>query len=270
MRVYISADMEGVSGIVHAAQTEPGAREYDRACALMAADVNAAIQGALDAGATAVLVNDSHWTMRNLNIEALHPAAELVSGSPKPWSMVQGLDGSFDLMFCVGYHGMAGSSPATIDHTFTEDSIYRVRLNGLAVGELGLNAFYAGYHGVPVALVTGDQAICAEAAALIDGVTTVQVKEAYSRSAARCLPLEEARRRIRAGASEAVRRRPAPLRPAAPLALQVEFMKSSQCDMAALTPGAERTGPRSITFRHNDYTEVYRAWRVMYNLAGLG
>lgn len=268
MRVYISADMEGVSGIVHADQTEPGAREYERACTLMVGDVNAAIEGALAAGATYVLVNDSHWTMRNLRIEDLHPAAELVSGSPKPFSMVQGIDDTFTAMFCVGYHAMAGSAPATIDHTFTDNSIYRVTVNGREVGELGLNALFAGAHGVPVALVTGDQTIAAEARALIVGVVAVEVKEAYSRSAARCLPLEEARRRIRAGAQAALEATIDPLRPDLPVTLDVEFMKSIQADMALLTPASERTGPRSVRFTHDDYREVYRAWRAMYNLAG--
>lgn len=268
MRVYISADMEGISGVVHAAQTEPGAREYDRACALMVGDVNAAVEGAFEGGASYVLVNDSHWNMRNLHIEDLHPRAELISGSPKPFSMVQGLDQGFDRAMCVGYHGMAGSTPATIDHTYTEDSIYRVTMNGVVVGELGINALFAGHFGVPVALVTGDQTICAEARALLGEVTTVQVKEALSRSAARCLPLEESRRLIREGARAATAIRPAPLRPASPVTMLVEFMKSSQADMAALTPSAERVGARAVQFTHDSYVEVYRAYRVMYNLAG--
>lgn len=270
MRVYISADMEGISGIVHADQTAPGAREYDRMCALMVGDVNAAVAGALAGGATAVVVNDSHWNMRNLRIEDLHPAAELISGSPKPWSMVQGLNSSFDIVFCVGYHAMSGSAYATIDHTFTEDSVYRVLINDRPVGELGLNALFAGYHGVPVGLVTGDQTLAAETRALLgDATTVVQVKEAYSRSAARCLPLEVARRHIREGAQSAMARHPAPLRPSPPITLSVELMKSSQADMAALTPGAERIGARTIRYTHEDYTQVYRAWRVIYNLAGM-
>lgn len=269
MRVYISADMEGVSGVVHSAQTEPGAREYDRACALMIGEVNAAIEGALEGGATYVLVNDSHWDMRNLRLEDLHPAAELLSGSPKPFSMMQGLDSSFDAVFFVGYHAMAGTADATIDHTYS-GSIYHVTVNGRAVGEIGLNALLAAYHRVPVALVTGDQQATAEASALIDGVGVVQVKEAHSRSAARCLPIAEARRRIRAGAQQALVHRPKPIRLDPPFTLQVEFMKSEQADMAALTPGAERTGARGVRFTGNDYLQVFRAWRVLYNLAGLG
>lgn len=268
MRVYISADMEGASGVVHADQTEPGAREYDRACALMVGDVNAAVAGAFAGGATEVVVNDSHWNMRNIRIEDLHPQAQLISGSPKPFSMVQGLDRRFDLAFFVGYHGMAGSSPATIDHTYTEDSIYRVTINQQVVGELGINALFAGHLGVPVALVSGDQTICAEARALLGTVTTVQVKEALSRTAALCLPLEQSRRLLHDGAQAAMANRPTPLQPETPVTLLVEFMKSSQADMAALTPGSERSGPRAVTFTHESYVEIYRAYRVMYNLAG--
>ncbi|HEU4327708.1 MAG TPA: M55 family metallopeptidase [Roseiflexaceae bacterium] len=268
MRVYISADMEGASGVVHAAQTAPDAPEYARACELMIGDVNAAIEGALAGGATYVLVNDSHWNMRNLRLEQLHPAAELISGTPKPFSMVQGLDASFDAAFFVGYHGMAGSSPATIDHTYTEDSIYRVTIGGRVVGELGINALFAGHHGVPVTLVTGDQTLAAEARALLGEVVAVEVKEAYSRSAARCLPLEESRRRIHEGARQALASRGQPLRPEPPVTLLVEFMKSSQADMAALLPGSERVGPRAVQYSHVSYIEIYRAWRVMYNLAG--
>lgn len=269
MRVYISADMEGASGVVHADQTEPGAREYDRACALMMGDVNAAVEGALDAGATEVVVNDSHWNMRNLHIEDLHPRAELISGSPKPYSMVQGLEAGFDAMFCVGYHGMAGSTPATIDHTYTEGSVYRVTINDLVVGELGINALFAGHFGVPVVLVTGDQTICAEARTLLgDRVTAVQVKQAISRTGARCLPLAESRRRIREGAQAALAQLPPPLRPAPSVTMLVEFMKTSQADMAALTPGSERVGARGVQFTHASYTEVFRAFRAMYNLAG--
>lgn len=266
MRIYISADMEGASGVVHAEQTEPGAREYDRACALMVGDVNAVVEGALAGGASYLVVNDSHWTMRNLKIEDLHPRAHLISGSPKPFSMVQGLDASFDCALFVGYHGMAGSSPATIDHTYTEDAIYRVTINGLVVGELGINGYFAGQFGVPIALVSGDQAICAEARTLLGDVTTVQVKEAVSRTAALCLPLETSRRLLRDGAQAAMATRPPPLRPIAPVTMLVEFMKSSQADMAGLTPGSERVGPRAVQFSHDSYTEVYRAYRVMYNL----
>lgn len=274
MRVYISADMEGVSGVVHVEQTAPGAREYDRACALMIGEVNAAVAGAYDAGATAVLVNDSHWNMRNLRIEDLDPRAELISGAPKPFSMVQGLDASFDVMFCVGYHARAGTAAASIDHTFT-GRVFRVTINGREVGELGVNAMLAGCYDVPVLLVSGDSQIAAEAHDLLgDTVVTVAVKTAIGAAAARCLPIGEARRRIQAAAAEAIdrRRNLAPgtgvVRPAAETTLCVEFNSSIQAELALLAPGSARSGPRSIEFSHSDYREIYRAWRAMYTLAG--
>ena len=139
MRIYISVDMEGVAGVVHEDQTNPVdprcAGEYARFRRLMTDEANAAITGALEGGATRVVVNDSHWTMRNLLAEALHPEAELVSGSPKLGSMMEGVELGFDAALFVGYHARAGTMHATIDHTYT-DRIHEVRLNGRPAGEL--------------------------------------------------------------------------------------------------------------------------------------
>ncbi|HET9465408.1 MAG TPA: M55 family metallopeptidase, partial [Gemmatimonadales bacterium] len=180
MRVYISVDMEGVAGVVHEDQTDPTdarhAGEYNRFRRLMTDEANAAIAGALEAGARSVLVNDSHWLMRNLLAEELNPAAELLSGGPKRLSMVEGIDAGFDAAMFIGYHARAGTRNATIDHTYTS-RVYETRLNGEPVGELALNAAMAGVHGVAVVLVSGDLALAEEARALFgDGVETVVVK----------------------------------------------------------------------------------------------
>src|SRR5438105_7216744 len=186
--------MEGVAGVVHESQTDPTdpacAAEYARFRRLMTAEANAAVEGAVAAGATRVVVNDSHWFMRNLLAEELHQAAELVAGDPKPRSMVQGIDeqGGFDAALFVGYHARAGTAHAILDHTYA-DRIYEVRLNGKPVGELGLNAALAGVHGVPVALVSGDSAVGTEAKELFGQcVGTVIVKEAVSRHAEKSGP----------------------------------------------------------------------------------
>src|SRR5512143_1801552 len=188
MRVYLSIDMEGIAGVVHEDQTNPVdprcASEYARFRRLMTLEANAAIEGALAGGATRVLVNDSHWTMRNLLAEELHPGAELLSGGPKTWSMMEGIDRGWDLAALVGYHARAGTARAILDHTYT-DRILDVRLNGVSVGEIGINAALAGAFGVPVVLVSGDAATAAEARALLgDSVRTVVVKEAVSRDSA--------------------------------------------------------------------------------------
>ena len=187
MRVYISVDMEGIAGVAHEDQTDPiaprHAGEYNRFRRLMTNEANAAILGALEAGAKAVLVNDSHWLMRNLLAEELHPAAELISGGPKRLSMVEGIDAGFDAAMFIGYHAQAGTRHATIDHTYTS-RVHQARVNGQAVGELALNAAMAGLHGVPVALISGDQALAAETRALLGSdVETVVVKHAVGRFA---------------------------------------------------------------------------------------
>ena len=273
MRVYISVDMEGVAGVVHEDQTDPieprHAGEYNRFRRLMTNEANAAIAGAMDAGATAVLVNDSHWLMRNLIAEELNPAAELLSGGPKRLSMVEGIDGGFDAAMFIGYHARAGTRNATIDHTYTS-RVYEARLNGQPVGELALNAAVAGVHGVPVVLVSGDQALAAEARALLgDGIETVVVKDAVGRFAARSLAPSVACERIRAGAASSLRRKHAPFRLSAPIRLEVDFALTQMADMAELVPGSTRTAGRTVVYGGNDYREVFRAWRAMYNLAGV-
>ena len=271
MRVYISVDMEGVAGVAHEDQTDPidprHAGDYNRFRRLMTNEANAAIAGALEAGAKAVLVNDSHWLMRNLLAEELNPVAELLSGGPKRLSMVEGIDGGFDAAMFIGYHARAGTRNATIDHTYTS-RVYEARLNGKAVGELALNAAMAGVHGVAVALVSGDQALAAEAKALLGpGVETVIVKEAVGRFAARSVAPTVACERIRSGAAAALKRKHVAVTFNAPIKLEVDFVLSQMADMAELVPGSNRTGGRTVSYAGDDYREVFRAWRAMYNLA---
>src|SRR5881296_913918 len=275
MRVYISVDMEGIAGVVHESQTDPTtpafAAEYARFRRLMTAEANAAVEGALAAGATRVLVNDSHWFMRNLLAEELHQTAELVSGDPKPRSMMQGIDGAggFDAALFIGYHARAGTRNAILDHTYA-DRIHDVRLNGKAVGELGLNAALAGVHGLPVVLVSGDAALAAEAKDLLgEGVATVVVKQAVGRQAAQSVAPAVACRMIREGVTAALKRRRRPFVLSSPVTIEVDFALTSHADVAELCPGATRTGGRTVTFTHADYREVFQAWRALLNLSGV-
>jgi D-amino peptidase len=270
MNVYISVDMEGVAGVAHEDQTDPlnpaHAVEYGRFRRLMTHEANAAIAGAFDAGATRVLVNDSHWLMRNLLAEELHEGAELICSGPKRLSMMEGIDGGFDAAFCVAYHAMAGTLHATIDHTYT-DRIHAVRLNGAPVGELGINAALAGAYGVPVVLVTGDQALATEAKALLGEVETVVVKEARGRFSTRSVSPAEACRRIRAGAARALAAPRRVLQVGSPSRIEVEFALTQYADQAELVPGSERCDGRTVGYAHPDYREVFRAFRAMYHLA---
>jgi len=267
MRVFISADMEGISGIVAGQQTGPEGQEYERARRLMTGEVNAAIEGALAAGATDILVNDAHGSMRNILLEDLHPAARLISGWPKPLSMMQGIDEGVDAAFFVGYHAQAGTLHSTLDHTYA-GIVYQVCLNGRPVGETGLNAALAGYFGVPVVLLTGDKQVVEEGQALLGpGLQGVAVKESYGRVAAKCLPPSVARERIRAAAEEALRTPAAPFRIAPPITLTVDFTSSAHADMAELVPGVHREGGRRIAYTHEDYLTLYKVWRALLALA---
>ncbi len=273
MRVYISVDMEGVAGVVHEDQTDPvdprHAGDYNRFRRLMTAEANAAIEGAFAAGAVTVLVNDSHWLMRNLLAEELHPAAELLSGGPKLRSMVEGVEGGFDAALFIGYHARAGARHAIIDHTYT-GRVHEARLNGRPVGELAINAAMAGTYGVPVALVSGDQALAAEARALLgESVETVIVKHAVGRFSARSVSPIESCRRIREGTTATLARRHRPFVLERPIRLEVDFQLTQMADMAELAPGSTRTGGRTVEYVHDDYREVFRAWRALYNLASV-
>src|SRR5437879_10358258 len=206
--------MEGIAGVVHESQTDPTnpvhAAEYGRFRRLMTAEANAAIEGALAAGASKIVVNDSHWFMRNLLAEELHQAAELLSGDPKPRSMVEGIDSGFDAALFIGYHARAGTPHAVLDHTYA-DRIHEVRLNGRPVGELGINAALAGVAGVAVAVESGGRSVAAEARALLgEDVATVVVKQAVSRHAARSVAPAVACRLIREGLAAAPTEKHAP------------------------------------------------------------
>ena len=273
MRVYISVDMEGIAGVAHEDQTDPieprHAGEYNRFRRLMTNEANAAIAGALEAGAHTVLVNDSHWLMRNLLAEELNPAAELLSGGPKRLSMIEGIETGFDAAMFIGYHARAGTRNATIDHTYTS-AVYEVRINEQPVGELALNAAMAGVYRVPVALVSGDQAIAAEAKALLGRhVEAVEVKQAVGRFAVKSLHPSVACDRIRQGAAVALRRSHAPFLFTPPIRLAVDFERTQMADMAELVPGSGRTAGRTVEYAGDDYREVFRAWRAMYNLANI-
>lgn len=273
MRVYISVDMEGIAGVVHEDQTNPVdprcAGEYHRFRRLMTAEANAAIEGAIAGGAMTIWVNDSHWSMRNLLAEELHEAAELISGDPKPRSMMEGIDAGFDAAFFIGYHARSCTRNAILDHTYT-DRVAEARVNGRALGELGLNAALAGTYGVPIKLVSGDAALAREAGELLGGdVAAVVVKEGVSRHAARSVSPTVARQRIREAATAAVGRTVRPFVIAPPFTLEVDFTMTVHADMAELLPGSRRPQARTVSYQHDDYRELFRAWRALYNLASV-
>jgi len=270
MKVFISADMEGVAGVVDKEHTLRDGKEHERARKLMTKEVNAAIEGALEAGARQIIVNDSHGTMRNIIPEDLNENAELIIGSPKPLSMMQGIDKTFTTAFFTGYHAMRGAYLGVLEHTYHGTVVSDVFFNGKRLGETGMNAAVAGYFKIPVALVTGDQAVTEEARLLLGKVETVVVKEGVSRNAAKCLSPIKARSLIKAGAKNALLNakgfKPLILNP--PINVEMVFINAGMADLAEMVPGAKRKDGRTISFVADDYLEAYKTVRVMILLAG--
>jgi D-amino peptidase len=270
LKVFISVDMEGISGIVHSDQVTPGTPEYSAARKWMARDVNAAVQGAVEAGAAEIVVNDSHGSMRNIDPDDLDPRATLISGSPKPLSMMQGIDASFQACLLIGYHAKAGTTDAILDHTISGSVVRFVKVNGVEMPELGLNAAIAGYYGVPVVLVSGDAAVCRQAGEVLGkDVVTVQVKEAIGRLAAELVSAPESRRLIKEGVRAALGKLGAikPFKPAAPFAFELGYHVSAQADMGAMIPGVKRLDARTLSFVSDDYIEGFRKLRAMISIA---
>lgn len=269
MKVYISVDMEGVSGLSDADSMHAGGREYERACELMTADANAAITGAFEAGADEVLVNDSHSSGRNLRAGLIDERCALLRGNGRPMAMGEGLDSSFDAALYVGYHARAGRH-GVLNHTWMGHEIQNVYLNGAVIGEIGLMATYAGTFGVPVALVTGDDAACAEARETLGDVATVAVKRAVNRFAAEVIPPVRAAEMIRCGALQAIEdldERP-PYRVEGPYTLRIDWNSTAIARMCGLVPGVRTIDDRTTEFTSDDYAEIVGLLSVMSSIGG--
>ena len=266
MRVLISVDMEGISGVVHWDHVTPGHFEYVRFREIMTEEVNAAIDGALDGGATSVVVTDGHSDGRNILIEKLHAPARLNSGSPAPLSMVEGAQQA-EVVFFVGYHARANTPNAILCHTWT-DQVRGVWLNDQEVGEIGLNAAVCGSFGARVALITGDRAAVQEAIDILGPIESVVVKSASGRMSAECLPVEETRTAIRHAAAHAMVRQVPPLIINAPIRVRVELTRPDQIDRALRVPGSKRVDGVNIEWIGSDMASVYRAFRGIAALGG--
>jgi D-amino peptidase len=260
MKVFLSSDMEGTAGVVDWEQCVGDGPEAAAGRALLLAEVNAAIEGAVAGGATEIVVNDSHSTMRNLPAAALAGGASYISGSHKPLYMMQGLDGSFDAVLFVSYHGSMGA-PAGLSHTYNPRAVIEARLDGVVTGEAGINALVAAHYGVPVVLVTGDRCACEETAALIPGVHTAVVKEHVSRLAAHSLHPDRACALIRETAQRAVEGAAAAAPPPVGTApLEISVRTTDIAEAASWVRGVARTGPRELRFTGEDPLAVYRSF----------
>ncbi|MEV0088759.1 M55 family metallopeptidase [Saccharopolyspora sp. NPDC050642] len=266
MRIYLSVDMEGVTGLVDAQDVQPAGRDYEHGRQMMAEDVNAAIRGAIAAGATEVTVNDAHGPMRNLRSDMLHPSARLIRGKPKNMGMLEGLDATFDAALCIGYHSRAGTS-GVLSHSFMGHEIEDMWLDDRPTGEIGLTHATAAALGVPVVLLSGDDTACAEMAEWDSGVRTAAVKYARGRFAAELLPLAEARDAIETATAAALTGElPAPQPAPETTTLAVRWQSASVADTLLNLPGVTGRDDRTVAIS-GPVPEVYRQFRVWLNVA---
>ncbi|WP_405141273.1 M55 family metallopeptidase [Sphaerisporangium sp. NBC_01403] len=270
MKVYLSVDMEGVTGLTDPEEMHAGGRGYERGCELMTADAGAVIAGAYEAGASAVVVNDAHGSTKNLRVDLLDPRASLIRGPGKPMRMAQGLSADFQAACFAGYHARAGVQHGVLNHTWMGKEIHNVYLNGEVCGETRLVAGFAGFLGVPVALVTGDEAVCEEARALLGDVETVAVKKGIDRFSAELLPPSVAQALIREATARALNRlsdfRPYEIAP--PFTLGVEWNSTAIASGCALIPGVRPAGPRHTEFTTEDFHDIMGLLGVFATLAG--
>ncbi|HEY8314260.1 MAG TPA: M55 family metallopeptidase [Candidatus Baltobacteraceae bacterium] len=273
MKIYVSCDMEGTAGVcswdqVDARGYAPDYFIYQR---YMTQEVAAAIRGARDGGAGEMLVNDSHGPMRNLLFDELPDDIRVIFGNRKPFSMVQGLDGSFGGVFFTGYHAAIGSENGTLCHTYTPGVVYDVRINDIRCSEATLNAGLAGHYGVPVLLVTGDRATIEEVTAQMPWVTGVAIKESIGHYSVDSISPQAAQVAIREGAQRAVRdaaqAKPFAFEP--PIAMEIDVTRVEQADLIELIPGFERTASRTVRLVHNDYPTVFKAFVAAFRMGAL-
>lgn len=267
MKIYVSVDMEGATGIVHREQLVPGGEDYERGRKLLMGDVNAAVEGARAGGATEILVNDAHGTMRNILIEDLAEGAELISGpwTNKPLCQAELIDESFQLGFFVGYHSRADTPGGLLAHTWVGKILHGVIVNGKVAGETAINAGVLGCFSVPVGLVTGGSDLVAEAREILPEAIAVSVKDPLGFSGARCRTPRVTSAAIRKAAEEAVRRRAFPVfRFAEPVDMRLQFHQWQMTERAAKWERVERTGDREVRMLEATYLEaVKRAWQVV-------
>ena len=246
--------MEGITGVVDWNHVGGDSGEYENYRKLMAGDLNATIEGALAAGAKEIVVSDSHGRMRNLHPWEVNEAAYLIRGSPKPNGMMTGISEEFDAALFVGYHAMRGTKNAILCHTYTL-GVMAAYVNGVQMGEFGLNASLAGHFGVPPVFISGDNAVSLEAKKLVPNIHTAVVKWGVGRYAAKCLPPDKSTALIRKTVTKALENTGGikPMKVEEPVDIKVEFSTANGADSASFLPYSERIDGRTVKAVFDDY-----------------
>ena len=258
MKIYISVDGEGASGVATPVEMKPG---NAFCCKMMTLDVNAAVRGAFEGGATEVLINDSHWQDNNIDMELLDPRVDILRGGNKHLGMVHAIEG-YDGAFFIGYHARAGGSEGVGNESNWGREIIEVRMNKKPVGEAEVNAAIAGFYGVPVIMASGDDCFCEELRQTLPNVEVAVVKQAINRFSARCFSLEKAHDAIRKAAAKAVREIAShtPYVVNGPVEIETEFMSTAEAYIASVMPGSVRKSLRAVAFTGKDPVEAYKGF----------
>ncbi|MBI1756024.1 MAG: M55 family metallopeptidase [Fimbriimonas ginsengisoli] len=274
MDVFISVDLEGITGTVSFSQCDhpDGKSEYPYARRMMTHDVNAAIRGARLAGAKRIVVKDAHWTCKNLLIDELETGIELISGfGGEKDGMMDGVDSSFGAAMLVGYHVMPGGSPGVMDHALV-GGLHRFLVNGEAWGEIATSAAVAAEYGVPLVAVSSDESGCEEARRMVPFVETFATKQGMAHSAARCLHpsvtgpgIEAASKRGVEGAS-----RIKPARCPGPVTMRAEFVTTDEADPGTIVEGVTRVDGYTLEWTRPDFLSAHRLMQVVFRLSMVG
>jgi D-amino peptidase len=256
LKVFISVDMEGIAGLISWDETGEGGADYPLFRRIMTEEANAAITGALDAGAAEIVVRDAHGSARNILPDLLRPEARLIREWNSPLSMMEGIDKTFDAVVFIGNHARAGTPNAVLKHTMSL-SIFDLILNGVRLPESAWNAAIAGYYDVPVVFLSGDTAVCKQIQEIIGPIETAAVKDGISKAASMIHP-SKAQEMIRKGVAAGLRNLKAakPYKPAPPYKLEILFTDETLAMRASSVPGAVRTGERSVAFTSNDLMQI--------------
>jgi D-amino peptidase len=258
LKVFISVDMEGVAGVIHWEDVGRDGKDYNLFRRLMTEETNAAVEGALEAGAVEILVRDSHGSARNILPDLLHEEAVLLRDwSGGPFSMMEGIDDSFDAVVFIGYHAREGTPDAVLKHTM--NGRIDCFINGVNMPEAGINGAIAGYYGVPVVMVAGDKAIVKQCREIFGEIAGVAVKEAIGTSAKMLHP-KKARAMIKSAVLDALKNlgRYQPLKLTSPITMEIQYKHEDDAAHAAWFPAAERTGERTVAYTHEDLIEVLK------------
>lgn len=270
MRVYISADIEGISGVVNKSHTSPQGYDYNRSRKWMTDEVNAAIDGALAAGATEVLVNDSHGPMTNILIEELHPEARLITGSMKSLGMMEGINGGFDAAMLIGYHARHNTS-GVLAHSYFGLVVLEVKINGSVVGEFEFNTMMAAAYGVPVVFVSGDNVLSEQVKTFDPNIRSLAVKEAITRYTANCSSPKKVHEALRLQVADALKNKNLKgdeHKINGDVVLELSFINSGMAEICELIPGVKRITPNTVKYTASCFEEAYKMRAALTTLAG--